>query len=131
MDGLGNRFISKFICCLIVFLLFIPCAFSEEFVDSSALDFSEITVITVPNPDRYINVYIIDAKEKYDFGDALTLAAELVGYEWCDSITYQWQIYQNGTWNDIEGANELEYTITVTKENCLCEWRIQLTCFYN
>lgn len=124
---------KKLVCILVALFLMMPFAFAEEYVDNSnALDLSNVTIVEpkpTPNPNRHINIFVVNAKDSYEIGESITFGAELVGYEWCSEMVYQWQILQNGEWHDIGGANALEYTFTITVDNYMCEWRIKVTCY--
>ena len=76
------------------------------------------------DPNRSIAIHAEWEGEELYFGDESTLVAELSGY---DNAVYtvQWQTSQdNENWTDVEGANELTYTMIVTEENWQNFWRL-------
>ena len=66
----------------------------------------------------------LDGQESVKAGSAITLHAELSGFEGL-SYTAQWQYSQDGVnWEDEAGANGLDYTFTLNSENDNFSWRI-------
>ena len=79
------------------------------------------------NPDRYIDIYLATPKEELFFGHEASLVAVLYGY---DNVVYslQWQTSSDGeNWTDVPGADSSRMTVTVTEENYLNYWQIQVT----
>lgn len=60
-------------------------------------------------------------------GTPLTLTAHLTGY---DDVEYelQWQQSEDGSnWDDIEGENDLDYTVILTEDNAGYLWRVSVS----
>lgn len=69
----------------------------------------------------------LEGVETVEEGTPLTLTAHLTGY---DDVEYelQWQQSEDGTnWDDIEGENDLEYTVILTKDNEGYLWRVSVS----
>ena len=76
------------------------------------------------DPDRRIDIYVSYEGEELDFGVEATLTAVPKGYE-AVIYTLQWQTSKDDvTWEDIPGATEAQYTVTVTEENYMDYWRV-------
>lgn len=81
----------------------------------------------VLNPDRSIAIRSEWEGDELFFGDVITLIADLSGY---DNVEYeiQWQMSTDGTqWVDIPGAKGATCALTVTEENYLNYWRVEVT----
>ena len=85
-----------------------------------------LTLEDVLDPNRSIDIYASWNNETPAFGGTVTFVAVLSGY---DNLTYdlQWQQSEdNSAWADIDGANELRYTVQVTKANYKDFWRVEV-----
>ncbi len=85
-----------------------------------------LTLEDVLDPNRSIDIYASWNNETPAFGGTVTFVAVLSGY---DNLTYdlQWQQSEdNSAWVDIDGANELRYTVQVTKANYKDFWRVEV-----
>ena len=71
----------------------------------------------------------LEGVELVYYGTPVTLEATLEGFLEDDVYTVQWMYSaDNGeTYNDIEGANELQYVYIVDEENLAYRWRIVIT----
>ena len=87
----------------------------------SSLDFS-VKPDAVP-ADLSVKISA-DAHGALHYGDVITLTADLSGAEGL-AYTLQWQQRdQGGSWRDIEGENELQYSFTLNNQNEHSEWRL-------
>lgn len=76
------------------------------------------------DPDRRIDIYVSYEGEELDFGVEATLTAVPKGYE-AVIYTLQWQTSKDDVnWQDIPGATESQYAVTVTEENYMDYWRV-------
>lgn len=76
------------------------------------------------DPERRIDIYVSHEGEELDFGVEATLTAVPKGYE-AVSYTLQWQTSKDDVnWQDIPGATEAQYAVTVTEENYMDYWRV-------
>ncbi len=99
---------------------------TEKASDETAEDEAEMTITLEDEQDveRRIEIKISYKGDSVQFGDTVTLKAKLYGYE-NTTYTLQWQqSTDNQRWVDIEGADEINYTFTVTAENYTNLWRV-------
>lgn len=71
----------------------------------------------------------LDSTGTVEEGTQLTLTAHLTGF---DDVEYeiQWQQSEDGTnWDDIDGENDMEYTVVLTENNEGCLWRALVSTF--
>ena len=84
------------------------------------------TIEDALNPDRYIDIYAVWDGEELLFGMNAQLIAVLHGYENV-AYTLQWQISaDNIEFQDIKDATDARLNVTVTEENYLSWWRVQV-----
>ena len=79
------------------------------------------------DPNRSIDIYADWGAGPLYFGMDNTFSAVLNGY---DNAVYsiQWQVSIDGeNWEDVEGAVEASYTMTITEENYCHYWRVVVT----
>ena len=80
---------------------------------------------TTPAVEQKISVSANRDVRSLQPGDALTLSAQLTGFEGV-SYTLQWQVRKpDGSWQDIDGATDTTLTIHITEEHNGCSWRLQ------
>lgn len=69
----------------------------------------------------------LEGVETVEEGTSITLTAELTGF---DDVEYelQWQQSEDGTnWDDIDGENNMEYTVVLTEDNAGYLWRVMVS----
>lgn len=69
----------------------------------------------------------LDNTDPVEEGTELTLTAHLTGF---DDVDYkiQWQQSEDGTnWDDVDGENDMEYTVVLTEDNEGYLWRVLIS----
>ncbi len=84
------------------------------------------TIEDALDPSRYIDIYAVWQDDVLSFGTQAQLIAVLHGYD-AVQYTLQWQISaDNANWTDIPDATGARCDVTVTEDNYLCWWRVQV-----
>ena len=84
------------------------------------------TIEDALDPSRYIDIYAVWQDDVLSFGTQAQLIAVLHGYD-AVQYTLQWQISpDNVNWTDIPDATGARCDVTVTEDNYLCWWRVQV-----
>lgn len=103
--------------------------YGEDVEDEAAEDSAETLEMTLEdvveetNPDRQVKVLASWENEKLAIGDALTLTAELTGYDGL-SYTIFWQCDKGSGFEDIDIADgHASIQFVVDEENKLWRWR--------
>ena len=95
--------------------------------DTVPSDANKVATLTDQlDPNRYIDIYASWEDDVLAFGSHATLIAVLYGY---DNAVYtlQWQSSaDDANWQDIPDATESRYALTVTEDNYLNFWRVQV-----
>ena len=123
-------------CCMVMFS--IAFAMQETVTDeSSAVSFDAITITTpaptaepvpTPNPDRFVNVSVKNRKDVYRYGDTVVFTANLFGYEWCPSVSFQWQVNKGEEWEDVSGETAQDILVVISEDNLNWRWRVKVIC---
>lgn len=69
----------------------------------------------------------LEGESFVDAGTVVTFKSTLVGFE-DDVVVYQWQRSLDDTnWEDVEGANEAEYSFALDQTNDMYYWRLTVS----
>lgn len=81
-------------------------------------------------PEKVEEDYTFDVNIWYETEGKLTYGATVVwkssvsGVKDGDAVSYQWQVDKGNGWEDIPGATDPEYVMTLSKENAKYNWRL-------
>ena len=81
-------------------------------------------------PEKVAEDYTFDVNIWYETEGKLTYGATVVwkssvsGVKDGDAVSYQWQVDKGNGWEDIPGATDPEYVMTLSKENAKYNWRL-------
>ncbi|MCL1854414.1 MAG: hypothetical protein FWF86_01660 [Clostridia bacterium] len=70
-----------------------------------------------------VDVRIVTEGDDLQFGDVVTLVAELHGYEEDAGVSVQWQCDDGSGWKDVAGGTGLTYDFLITPETYAYRWR--------
>lgn len=87
----------------------------------------EISVEAPVLPSAEISFHSMTPTEAITLGTEILLTAQV--YDGCEGMRLQWQYMaqEDEGWQDVEGAEEAQYTVVLDEVNCAYAWRLLIT----